>query len=290
MTKPLDFLISNLPSPLSFLLKEHPNSHELRLCLGAPVIYTDCVGRQPTHLLCTKELLEESLTRLTEHSFYCHEDTVKDGYLSLPYGIRIGLGGRAVCEKSNIRSIKDISFICIRIPHTICGAALPLFEELNKHRFQTGALLYSLPGVGKTTVLKDLASLLSRSGKFVAIIDERGEFFDCAQGHHTMLYRHYPKKDAITIAAKTATPDLILLDEIGSDECKTLLSSALYGVPVIASAHAADPEELLKRPGFKELFEHGVFKILAGITRQSDHISYRFSSPVNYPKEEFSLK
>lgn len=284
MSISLDYLISKLPSPLSFLASDHPTLLEMRLCINAPVTLVDRSGRKNTHLICTKTLLEETLRSLTEHSFYSHEDTVKEGYLSLPHGIRVGVCGRAVCKGKDILSIKDISFLSIRIPHTISGVATPLLKALMEEDFQKGALLYSLPGVGKTTVLKDLIHQLAAKGKFVAVIDERGEFSVTERGVACMIYKHYPKKEAIVMAIKTTTPDLLVLDEVGSEECSALLSCALCGVPVVASAHGKDPAEILCRPGFDLLFKHHLFDLLAGITRSGDEIRYQFTA-VKAPKE-----
>ena len=279
MTDSFDFLLSSLPSPLSFLARDHPSLQEIRLCVNAPVVIVDMNGRHEDHLICTRELLDKTLLLLTEYSFYSHEETIKEGYLSLPHGIRVGLCGRAVCQKGQITAVKDITFLCIRIPRFIKGIAHPLYKTLRTAGFQKGVLLYSLPGVGKTTVLKDLIAMLAASGKFVAVIDQRGEFSCCAQGLSCMIYKHYPKVDAITMAIKTTTPDLLILDEIGSEECTALLSCALCGVPVIASAHGEDAKEICARPGFDTLFRHRMFELLAGLTRKGNNVIYSFTTP-----------
>ena len=283
MTPSFDFLISKLPSPLSFLLKDRPDLQELRLRVNAPVVITTPGGRSTTRLLCTEELLETTLQSLTEYSFYSHEDTIKEGYISLPHGIRLGLCGRAVCKKGEILSVKEVSFLCIRIPHSYKGLAAPLYDLLCRTRFQKGLLIYSLPGVGKTTVLKDLLRLLGQAEKFVAVIDERGEFSPCENTGHGVIYRHYPKSLAISMAIKTVTPDFLLLDEIGGAECAVLLENALCGVPIIASAHAESAKELLLRPGFDRLFAHGMFPLVAGITRIGTQVEYLFSEPPDLP-------
>lgn len=277
MSNALSFLIDNLPSALSYLVKDAKHPEELRLSLGAPVVLISTEKKEYSPILCTRELLEQTLSRLTEYSFYSHSETVKEGYLSLPYGIRAGVCGRAVCKGGSVTSIRDLSFLNVRIPSSVENAALPLYKKLCDRSFLDGVLLYSLPGVGKTTVLKDLIRLLSKKGLSLAIIDERGELSADAPPIDGAFYRHYPKAQAIVMAVKTARPQLMILDEISSVECPALLSAAACGVPVIASAHGRSSGEIRRRPGFEELFSQGLFPIQAGITRNGNNLIYSFS-------------
>ncbi|MBQ9130270.1 MAG: hypothetical protein IJX59_05855 [Clostridia bacterium] len=273
----MSFLENNLPSVLSYLLKESTEPEELRLCLHRPVVVKTRREKRISHVICTRALLEETLARLTEYSFYNHSDTVKEGYLSLPYGIRAGICGSALFQNGKISGIKDLSFLSVRIPRNIINAALPLFSRLKSNGFTSGALLYSLPGVGKTTVLKDLIRLLSESGLSLAVIDERGELSSEEFPLDTAVYRYYRKADAIVMAVKTSCPQMLILDEIGVTEQDALISAACCGVPVVASAHGSSETEILSRAAFKPLFREGIFSLLAGLTRKESELFYHFS-------------
>ena len=46
--------------------------------------------------------ISEILTRMCKGSLYAYSDTINQGYISLPDGIRVGVGGRATCEGERI--------------------------------------------------------------------------------------------------------------------------------------------------------------------------------------------
>ena len=279
MTAARSFLENNLPSALSYLLKESEEPEELRLCLGAPVVLVTLKGKRYSPVICTQALLDDTIAKLTEYSFYSHAETAKEGYLSLPNGIRVGICGRAICQNGKIEAVRDFSFLSVRIPKMVKNIALPLFCKLKEGDFQEGALLYSLPRVGKTTVLKDLIRLLSGSGISLAVIDERGELSQGLSPIDAAIYRYYPKAEAITMAIKTASPQLLILDEISSKECNAILTAVACGVPVIATTHGRDEREILCRIGLDALFDHRIFQLLVGLTRKERTVQFQFSRP-----------
>ena len=104
----------------------------------------------------------------------------------------------------------------------------------------------------------------------VAVIDSRGEFRDDEAMSGTLidLLDGYPKAEGIEQATRTLSPELIVCDEIGgADEASAILAAQNSGVPLIASAHAGNMNELLRRTPIKMLYENGVFMKYIGITR-----------------------
>lgn len=135
-----------LPSPLFFLLSEHSEPpEELRMRVGHPVILKQWGRCALTHLVCTEDLMKETLSCCTNRSFYSHSDTILEGYISLPGGVRAGICGKAVCKEGKILSVKDISFLSLRIPRPVPGAADPLLNLLRSTGFRKGMLMYSPP-------------------------------------------------------------------------------------------------------------------------------------------------
>lgn len=227
---------------------------------------------------CTAAEVSESLAALCNGSLYAHSESLRRGFLSA-FGYRVGVGGRAVTEEGVITGIADPTSLCIRIPHRIEGAgavAHRLFRDLG---CRAGILVYSPPGVGKTTLLRDLACSLSlgEGARRVALVDARGELYDpdAPPACQIDVLRGYPLAEGIEIATRTLAPEVILCDEIGSfEEAEAVLSVIGAGVPIVASAHASSVGELLARAPIRLLAESGVFAAYLGVLRSVSGYTY----------------
>ena len=227
----------------------------------------------------TEEDLSATFRALVGHSLYRHRESLAEGYFTV-HGFRVSVGGRAVFEKGAVVGMGEISSLCIRVPHDVRGAGqigVELFSSLERRR---GFLVYSAPGVGKTTFLRDLAESLScgRNAMRVVLVDVRGEL--CSREHRPAcqidLLSGYPMARGIEIATRTLSPEVIICDEIGSlEEAEAVLSVMGGGVPVIASAHAGDLRELLSRGPIRLLHERSAFGAYVGIARKGDGYTYR---------------
>ncbi|MCD7775763.1 MAG: hypothetical protein LUH54_00085, partial [Firmicutes bacterium] len=182
--------------------------------------------------------------------------------------IRCGVCGRAVVRGGHIDSVCDITSITLRVPHDIPGCAAGVcrlfFSEL---KASSGLLIYSPPGVGKTTLLRDF--ILSASDKYnVAVVDSRGELFlDWVSGNIDYL-RGYPKHTAIIHAVRSLCPDLIVCDELfGEDDAAAAIYAYSCGVPLVASAHAGCTAELYARNDIAHLYSSHAFGCVVGISR-----------------------
>ena len=264
-----------LPYPLYSLYAENAPAEELRLTLGCRVLVKSGGHLRETHLVCTKELLEDIMRRMLNRSFYAHEETIREGYISLPEGLRAGVCGRAVCRNGKIFSVKDVTSLVLRIPRRIPGIERLAIDLLKKEDFTKGMLFYSLPGVGKTTLLRELAfSIGEKYRKSVALIDTRGELSaGIGNGAGLSVFLHYPKAEGVSIAVRTMSPDILVLDEIGSEECASLIEAGFGGVTALASCHASSLAELKERPGFSSLLRSGVFPHIARLTRKGEMLS-----------------
>ena len=139
-------------------------------------------------------------------------------------------------------------------------------------------LIYSPPGVGKTTALRALAATLGRgkSPLNICVVDERCEFDPENYTAHTVdILRGYKRREGIEIATRTLSPDLIMMDEIGADDGENILSVVRCGVPIIATAHGGSRDEILARPSLSGLISCGAFSVLVGIYRRGRE--YRLS-------------
>lgn len=231
--------------------------------------------------------IDGTLTGMCSGSLYAYSDTINRGYISLPGGIRVGVCGRAHCEGDRMIGVHEISSLVIRIPHRARRVGEPVCDLLREFNRTRGVLIYSPPGVGKTTLLRGVISLLS-TGKDplrTAVVDTRGELtFSIGGGDLCVdVLSGYPRSLGIEIATRTLSAEVIVCDEIGDyTEAMALVSSHNCGVPLIASAHAGSVDELLRRTGIMLLHEANIFGAYVGIRRSSGmnfeyNVTYRDS-------------
>ncbi|MBO5051971.1 MAG: hypothetical protein J6D31_07220 [Clostridia bacterium] len=254
---------------------------ELRLRAGhhAALLYD---GKNLTlPVACTQEEIKEVFSSLCGGSLYAHGESLRRGYICA-HGCRVGVAGRAVWEGGQVVGLADVTSLCIRLPHTVPGAGAVAEETFFQLGCRAGLLIYSPPGGGKTTMLRELARSLSSGAqaKRVALVDARGELYDenFPAACQVDVLRHYPLAMGIEMATRTLAPEVLICDEIGSmQEAEAILSVQGCGVPLIASAHAAALGELLARPPIALLAKNGVFGAYIGIARRGNTFSYDVS-------------
>lgn len=216
--------------------------------------------------------IDSALTGMCSGSLYAYSDTINRGFMSLPGGVRVGVCGRANCERERVIGVHEISSLVIRIPHKAKAVGEPICRLLKDFKRTRGVLVYSPPGVGKTTLLRGVISLLASGERPLrtAVVDTRGEltFAMGGEGLCVDVLSGYPRDLGIEIATRTLSAEVIVCDEIGDyTEAMALVSSHNCGVPLIASAHAGSVEELLRRTGIMLLHEANIFGAYVGISR-----------------------
>lgn len=234
------------------------------------------VGRRsyPTGISLSARKLDELIFSLCDGSVYAHAETIRDGYINCG-GIRVGVCGRAVTSGGAITSVCECSSVTIRIPHDVTGCARALYAVFceSPHR---GMLIYSPPGVGKTTLLRDMIRLLSESGRQFAVIDSRGELESAARSASADVLCGYPKDEGIRSAVRSLSPELIICDELSGDrDAEAALYATASGVPLIATTHAGSRRELSLRPDMSSLIENRVFGITVGLSRESGAVEFK---------------
>ena len=226
--------------------------------------------------------MELLLAELAGGSLYAHEETLRAGFLALPGGIRVGIGGRASVQNGKITAISEVSALSVRIPGRFPVSGEPVRELLEAGQWTGGVLIWSPPGEGKTTLLSAAALACAEGSdghpaKRTVFVDTRGESDFPEDGGACALdvLRGYPKAEGIGIGCRTLGAEVLFCDEIGAEETAAVLSTANCGVPLVATAHAGNVAELLRRPGFTELHRARVFGTYLGI-RKDGHGGFHF--------------
>ncbi len=269
----LDALLADCPA-----LPPGTCIEEIRLRAGRYASLTAGGRNHPTRVMLDGRALGALLVRLCGGSLYAYSDTIRSGYMTLPGGIRVGIAGRAACEGERVIGISEIDSLCIRLPHrhgavggTVCRLLRHMAAEGGAVR---GVLVYAPPGVGKTTLLRGVAAAMASPPDpwRTVVIDTRGELGFETDGTELCLdiLHGYPRGRGVEIATRTLSAELMICDEIGDvEEAMALISSHHGGVPLVASAHAATVDELLRRTGIRLLHEARLFGAYVGISRRA---------------------
>ena len=124
-------------------------------------------------------------------------------------------------------------------------------------------LFLGRPGVGKTTKLREISRLVADElGKRVVIVDTSNEIAGDgdtphpAIGHARRMQVTQPQyqKDIMIEAVENHTPEVIVVDEIGTEEeAQAARTIAERGVMLIATAHGNSLENLIKNPTLSDL-------------------------------------
>ena len=273
MRKNFETIIKKLPESISRAILFLPenileNICEIRLRADNPVMLT--MPRESLYLcrfqgvskvyskdaiVLSQEDIKLTLLNLCNHSVYAHQNEIKEGFLSLGYGFRAGLGGRYYGGE-----ISDIYSVNIRVARAVDGCA----EKLSLY-LESGLLIAGRPGSGKTTVLRDAAKILSKKKKRVCVIDTRQEISPGFNlGEFCDVVIHSDRNKGIEIALRTLSPEVMIFDEIATlSELKSVNEMLNAGVSVITSAHVSSTYELRERPVTARLVNSGAISHIA---------------------------
>lgn len=269
---------------------------EIRLRIGHPI---ECLWRGQSMFLTPKGELSRWLSAgyrftaedgvkmlnvISNHSLYTLEEELRRGYVTLPGGHRVGISGKVVLEKGDVKGIRDISSFNVRIAREVIGAAnsvMPLLWNPGRQEIYH-TLIVSPPQCGKTTLIRDIARQVSYGnsplprGYKVGIVDERSEIAGCVRGvpqkdvgPRTDVLDSCPKAEGMMMLIRSMSPEVLVVDEIGGEkDTQALLESVHAGVKVITTAHGWDYRDVMHRPSLATLLSRWTFERVVILSRE----------------------
>ncbi|MDO4565125.1 MAG: stage III sporulation protein AA [Clostridia bacterium] len=222
---------------------------------------------------------EQLLLRICENSVYAWSDELQNGFITLQGGYRVGISGRAVSEQGRMTRFSEVNSFNFRIVREVRGAAKTLVEAVrgeDGRLFST--LIVSPPGLGKTTLLRDLVRHASYGiglrAQRVALVDERFELAGCVRGlpmfdvgPRTDIMSGMRKAQAMRRMLAAMSPEVIATDELFFlDDIEAVLTAKANGVTVLASAHGGGYSDLLLRKPMEKLIRNGIFQRIAELS------------------------
>lgn len=258
---------------------------EIRLRIQAPLLlmyrnneyYLSRSGElcvvQEDAFIVTRNELKETMEFVSNYSLYAYEEEIRQGFLTIQGGHRIGIAGKTILDHRAVKGMKYISFINIRICHEVKGCADPLIPYIRMKNQIMQTLIISPPRCGKTTLLRDLIRQLSngengKNGLTVGVVDERSEIGACYMGEpqndvgiRTDILDCCPKAEGMMMLIRTMSPQVIAVDEIGSREDLEAMEYVVNsGSRLIATVHGSSMEDIRSKPILRRMVEMKLFE------------------------------
>ncbi len=270
-------LFEILPKTIRSKLEQIDKVHlleELRIKVNKPIFIHIGSKEEAWDYVATAEDIKYIMQRVSNYSIYAFEDEIRQGYITIKGGHRVGLCGICVIENNSIKTIKDISSINIRVCKEVIGCADKVMPYIINNNIVYNTIIISPPKCGKTTLLRDIARQISKGdkdrnfhGRNVSVIDERSEIAGSFKGVPQMdlgmrsdVLDNCPKSQGIMMAIRSMSPDVIVCDEIGTQQdMESILMALNSGINLITTIHGFGIEDLYKRLVFKDIVENYVF-------------------------------
>ena len=259
--------------------------YEIRLRVNAPliVIYQGkeyfltlegALTREETKAYQVQtEDLKEMLEYISGYSLYAFEEEIRQGFLTIVGGHRVGIAGKTILDGNRIKSLKYISYINLRLSHQIKGCASPILPYIIKNRQICHTLIISPPRCGKTTLLRDLIRQVSNGNRYmpggsVGVVDERSESAGSYQGIpqndlgiRTDVLDCCPKAEGMMMLIRSMSPEVVAVDELGDYEDIHAIESVIHcGCKLFATVHGSSIEDIKRKPLLQRLMQEKVFE------------------------------
>lgn len=282
-TQASDFLPPHFRgSALSVSDEDKLYAEEFRLRAGQG--FSVCIAGREKHLTQAGTVNQEDLCTTLElatgHSVHTAQESIREGYVTVCGGHRVGICGTVIKTSSGL-NMRDLSSVAIRIAKGINTAAENITDIVVKDGNFRNTLIISPPGYGKTTTMRDLVRRLSDRGFRISLVDERGELaakyrgvaqFDV--GRCTDILDGIDKASGAMLMLRAMTPDIIALDEITAErDVEAICSISNCGVGILATAHGESVRSLLERPMYKRIYELRVFQTVITLGRSGSNFT-----------------
>ena len=266
----LQFLTGCLPRAVGRVMAQQPEGaiREIRIRAGGHA----CIQVPEGMVVCpgtfTQQQVSQIAEALCEHALYVRSEEQRQGFVTLRGGHRMGMCGRVIAQGQSIRSLREISSLCIRVAAQWRGAADAVLPYLWDHDGRVrSALIIGQPCTGKTTLIRDACRALSEQGVHMCVVDERSEiaamFLGVAQldvGPNTDVLDGCGKEAGMRWMLRAMSPEVLVTDELGGAmDAQALMEAARSGVSVLATLHGRDAETALARGTLYQLVQSRLF-------------------------------
>ena len=121
-----DEIIRILPEKIGNEIKNfirEGNIQEIRIKVGKPIILILSDEEKILDYITTNDEVKGILVKISNYSLYAYEEEIKQGYITIKGGHRVGIAGECVISNGEIKTIKNISSLNIRISKAVVGSS-----------------------------------------------------------------------------------------------------------------------------------------------------------------------
>ncbi|WML40507.1 stage III sporulation protein AA [Neobacillus sp. OS1-2] len=284
----METILPYLPKNIADLINKIPPDQkeeleEIRIRVNRPIeMMVKGAPRFLSYIVQSEDAIH-LLNKISHFSIYTLEEELKRGYITVSGGHRIGLAGKVILEDGKVKAIRDISSFNIRVAREKVGIAEPIIPFIYKGNWMH-TMIIGPPQTGKTTLLRDIARIIStgnRAGGIqaskVGVVDERSEIAGCVHGVPQLSFGPRldvldacPKAEGMMMLIRSMSPDVLIVDEIGRKEDAEAIQEAVHaGIKLIMTTHGTSIEELRKRPSLRDLIDQKIFERFVILSRSS---------------------
>lgn len=270
----LKCLADNIKKSLDFI-DDFEQLKEIRLRVNKPII----IYKNKSEIILNDKMYPDAqdilltLELMSDYSLYALEEELKNGYITLCGGHRVGITGKTIIDNGHIKTIKCINGLNIRLSHQIIGCADRIMDSLYDKESIFHTIIISPPKCGKTTLLRDIVRQLSngtktKKGLTVGVVDERSEIGGCYNGIaqndigiRTDILDACPKAEGIMLLLRSMSPEVIAVDEIGRNEDIYAIEEILNaGIKLICTVHGKTLDDICNKPVLSKIMKKNVFE------------------------------
>ncbi|MEH7335480.1 stage III sporulation protein AA [Neobacillus drentensis] len=284
----METILNFLPKNIAGLIKQIPSDQkeeleEIRIRIDRPIEITMKGAPKFLSYIIQPDDAFHLMNKISQFSIYTLEEELKRGYITVSGGHRIGLAGKVILEDEKVKAIRDIASFNIRIAREKIGIADPMIPYLFNGSWKH-TMIIGPPQTGKTTLLRDIARIISAGDRVksieankVGIVDERSEIAGCVNGVPQLTFGHRvdvldacPKAEGMMMMIRSMSPEVLIVDEIGRKEDAEAIQEAVHaGIKLIMTTHGTSLEEIRSRPSLREILDQKIFERFVVLSRKS---------------------
>lgn len=282
-TKTMNLMTKYFPKHIKEALEDNISEEEvniieeIRIRINLPIIVKLAEKEKIIDYKVSTEDINYIFQKICENSIYAYQNQIANGFVTIKGGNRVGIVGTAVVQNGKVTNLNYVSGLNFRIAQEIIGCSNKIMPNIIRGETIYNTLIIAMPGMGKTTLLRDIIRNLSNGftdgntkikGQNISVIDERGEISATYRGGsqnelgiRTDVLNDIPKAIGMKMAIRSMAPQIIAADEIGSvDDVNAIQYAICCGIKGIFTAHGNSVEDVKKNTELKSLIDNKIFE------------------------------